>query len=435
MTPSNVHILHPTSPPLAGFLRVGHTGHHKLEALHAADRLGFSRLVFDAAYAVGQADFLRAQKAAGREIVIDLNVAETAMPGRFGSAVGKLPWGNPDRPWAPGDFSAIRNDDFAKRFAEFVANIGPSAVLAPVHAAEGDEWRSIDIRATERLRMELDRVGEKDVAIDHLAIIGAREFRDSEKRAAALDGVGGLPVQNLWVRISGFGATSTGARTRHVIEAARSLQDLGLPLVLDMAGGFAGLSALAFGAFGGISHGAGQRESFDLAHWRKPPNGKGGGTSLRAYVPDLDRYLTKEQLQVFFATRGTKARFACADSSCCAHGHDDMLENGHAHFITQRSRQLEALSKIPPSRRAENFLLLQLDPAVRSTRQASKLKFGDEGVQKLVFDAKSRLTRLRDALGALHEADGAAAPTSASPLFRGNRPESGGMSVIQGGRP
>ena len=153
MTPSNIHILHPTSPPLAGFLRVGHTGHHKLEALHAADRLGFSRLVFDAAYAVGQADFLRAQKAAGREIVIDLNMAETAMPGRFGSAVGKLPWGNPDRPWAPGDFGATRNDDFAKRCAEFVANMRPSAVLAPVHAAEGDEWRSIDIRATERLRM------------------------------------------------------------------------------------------------------------------------------------------------------------------------------------------------------------------------------------------------------------------------------------------
>ena len=40
MAPSNVHILHPTSPPLAGYLRVGHTGHHKLAALHAADRPG-----------------------------------------------------------------------------------------------------------------------------------------------------------------------------------------------------------------------------------------------------------------------------------------------------------------------------------------------------------------------------------------------------------
>jgi hypothetical protein len=435
MTHSNVHILHPTSLPLAGFLRVGHTGHHKLEALHAADRLGFNRLVFDAAHAMGQADFLRAQKAAGREIVIDLNVAETAMRGRFGSAVGKLPWGNTDRPWVPDDFSATRNDDFAKRFAEFIAKLAPSAVLAPVHVAEGDEWRSIDIRATEHLRMELDRAGAKDVAIDHLVIVGARAIRDNEKRAAALEGVGDLPVQNLWMRISGFGAKSTGAGTRHVIEAARSLQDIGLPLVADMAGGFAGLSALAFGAFGGISHGVAQRESFDLTNWQKPPNGKGGGIPTRAYLPDLDRYLTEVQLQAFFSVRGTKARFACADSSCCSHGHEDMLDNGHAHFITQRSRQLEALSRIPPSRRAESFLLHQLDPAVRSSKQASKLKFGDSGVQKLVADARSRLTRLRDALGALHEADGAVAPISASPLFRGTKPGSGGMSVIQGGRP
>ena len=104
MTPSNVHILHPTPPPLAGYLHIGHIGHHKLEALHAADRLGFSRLVFDAAYAGGQADCLP-------------------------------------------DFGATRNDDFAKRFAEFAAGIGPSAVFAPVQAAEGDIWRSIDMRA------------------------------------------------------------------------------------------------------------------------------------------------------------------------------------------------------------------------------------------------------------------------------------------------
>ena len=207
MTPSNVHILRPASPPLAGFLRVGHTGHHKLEALHAADRLGFTRLVFDAAHAVGQIDFLRTQKAAGREIVIDLNVAETAMPGRFGSAVRKLPWGNPDRPWAPGDFGVTRNDDFAKRFAEFIANIGPNAVLAPVHVAEGDEWRSIDKRSTELLRLELDRVGQKDVAIDHLVIIGAQEFRDGEKRA---------PPHAEWAasrcRISGFAFPDSAQR-------------------------------------------------------------------------------------------------------------------------------------------------------------------------------------------------------------------------------
>lgn len=83
MTPSNVHILRPASPPLAGFLRVGHTGHHKLEALHAADRLGFTRLVFDAAHAVGQIDFLRTQKAAGREIVIGGRPFQRAPPHAF----------------------------------------------------------------------------------------------------------------------------------------------------------------------------------------------------------------------------------------------------------------------------------------------------------------------------------------------------------------
>ena len=66
---------------------------------------------------------------------------------------------------------------------------------------------------------------------------------------------------------------------------------------------------------------------------------------------------------------------------------------------------------------------------------AGFLRVGHTGHHKLVVDAKSRLLRLRDALHALNEADGAAVPTSASPLFRGSRPGSGGMSVIQGGRP
>ena len=67
---------------------------------------------------------------------------------------------------------------------------------------------------------------------------------------------------------------------------------------------------------------------------------------------------------------------------------------------------------------------------------AGYLRVGPTGHHKLeALQAADRLTRLRDALGALHEGEGAAAPTAASPLFRGNQPGSGGMSVIQGGRP
>jgi hypothetical protein len=98
---ATVHVLHPNSAPIAGFLRIGHTGQRKLEALHAAGRLPYRRVVFDAAHLAEQIDLLKALKGSGCEIVLDPNFAEMATEGRFGSAVTKLPWANPDRPWDP----------------------------------------------------------------------------------------------------------------------------------------------------------------------------------------------------------------------------------------------------------------------------------------------------------------------------------------------
>lgn len=430
---SNVHLLHRPAPTLAAFLRVGHTGHHKLESLLAANRLPFRRLVFDAAYLHGQNELLTAVAGAGCEVVLDLNVAETAALGRFGSAVAKLPWGNADRPWTPADFAAGRNDDFWKRMAEFVVQSGVHTVLAPTHAFGDAEWLEVDRNSCVHLRNELDRAGAANVAIDHVVIVGTRELRDAARRHAMVDAISDLPIQNVWLRVGGFGATATGVGTRHVIEAARFLHDIGRPLVIDMAGGFAALAGLAFGAVGGISHGVAQRESFDLAAWRKPPPArKGGGTQSRTYVAELDRYLDADQAKAFFAVRGTKARFGCADARCCRNGIEDMTENAHAHFLVQRHRQVEALAAVPEARRAEHFLLHHLDPALRSVRQAAKLKFGDESVQKVVGDAKGRLARLRDALGALHEADAGCASRSRAPSFRGGLERAGPGAVMRG---
>ena len=430
MSGSNVHVLHRPAPLPAGFLRVGHTGQNKLEALLVADRLPYRRFVFDAAYLPSQGDLRQAAARAGCEIVLDLNAAETAAPGRFSSAVAKLPWGNLDRPWTPADFGAGRNDDLCRRMAEFVVHSGAHAVLAPTHISDSSHgagaWHDVDRRAIERLRQELDRAGAVNVAIDHVIIIAAEALRDAATCQAAIDAAADLPVQNVWLRIGGFGATATGVRTRHLIEAMRRLHALGRPLVVDMAGGFPALSALAFGAVGGMSHGVGQRESFDLAAWRKPPpECKGGGLQTRLYIAELDRYLDATQANAFFAARGIKSRFACTDASCCRTGGDDMLENPHAHFLTQRHRQIEALGRVPEDRRAEHFLLHSMDLALRSTRQAAKLKFADETVQKAVADAKARLGRLRDALGALHQADAGAVTRSRAPAFRGGKSLSG----------
>jgi hypothetical protein len=261
-----------------------------------------------------------------------------------------------------------------------------------------------------------DRLGGRAIAIDYPLITTNALLRDEQQRPQLTAGINDLPIENIWLRVSGFGATATGAGTRHLIESVADLHQLARPFVIDCAGGFAALAAIAFGAVGGISHGVGQKEGFKASDWKKPPGG--GGTRKRIYIPELDRHFPEDQLNAIFAARGGRSRFGCNDTSCCLHGTDDMMENPHAHFITQRNRQLEDLSVVPAARRAEHFLLQQLDPAVRSARLGAKLKIADDDTRRLVDDAGKRLVALRDALDDL-ESRGSNATRSPAVAFSG----------------
>jgi hypothetical protein len=414
---ATVHRLHPPSPPVAGFLRVGHTGQRKLEALHAAGRFPYRRVVFEAAHLPEQLGLLERLRATGCEIVLDPNFAEMATEGRFRSAVSRLPWANHERPWYPDDLRPGSNVNLASLIAEFAVQYGANVVLAPSHLLETvtDRWRSVDFFFCEMLRQELDRLGGQAIAIDYQLITNNAVLRDEQQRLRLIPGINHLPVENVWLRVSGFGATATGTGTRHFIESVADLHQLGRPFVADCAGGFAALAALAFGAVGGICHGVGQKEGFRASDWKKPPGP--GGSKRRIYVPELDRHFTEDQLNAIFAARG-RSRFGCNDPSCCRHGIDDMTENPHAHFITQRSRQLENLSMAPDARRAEHFLLQQLEPAVRSARLGARLKIADDDTRRLVDDARKRLVLLRDALEDL-DSRGGIATRSPAVVFRG----------------
>jgi hypothetical protein len=151
---ASVHVLHASPSEIGGFLRIGHTGHRKLEALLAANRLYFRRFVFDASHIAEQTELVKSLRARGCEIVLDPNSAEMAALGRFNSSVSKLPWGNPDRPWQPSDFGKGRNVDTAKAIAEFamrysVDNAGiekrlvnPRDALGDLHATHSGATRS-----------------------------------------------------------------------------------------------------------------------------------------------------------------------------------------------------------------------------------------------------------------------------------------------------
>jgi hypothetical protein len=98
---ATLHHLYPTSPPLAGFLRVGHTGQTKLEALHAAGRFPYRRVVFDAAHLPKQLSLLKLLKASGCEVVLDPNFAEMATEGRLSIRCWPACLGEPGTALAP----------------------------------------------------------------------------------------------------------------------------------------------------------------------------------------------------------------------------------------------------------------------------------------------------------------------------------------------
>ena len=425
---ATVHELRPRPAPLAGFLRVGHTGQNQLAALQAAGRFPYRRVVFDAAYLSTQTELLRLLRSSGCEIVLDPNFGEMATVGRYQGSIGKLPWANPDRPWEVTDFGPGRNANLAKLMAEYAVAHGVNVVLAPSHLIEAanDPWRTVDHRLCERLRRELDGMGGKSIAIDYQLITAARVLKDEEQRRQLISGIEGLPIQNVWVRVSGFGATATGAGTRQFIESIQQLHNIKRPLVGDHVGGLSSIAALAFGAIAGISHGIAQKESFDSYGW-KHPRGPGGGGSRRIYIPELDRHFTEEQLIAIFNTRGGRSKFACNDTRCCS-DIDEMIENSNSHFINQRSRQIENLSKVQESRRVDHFLLNHVDPAVRSARLGARLKISDDQVKEVIEKARGRLIRMRDTLDdlrATHDSES----RSMSLAFRGG---GGSISAILG---
>jgi hypothetical protein len=116
---------------------------------------------------------------------------------------------------------------------------GVNVVLAPTHLLEtaADGWRSVDLSFCEELRHELDQLGGRAIAIDYQLITTNALLRDEHQRRRLIAGVGDLPVENIWLRVSGFGASSTGVGTRHYIDAVRDLHELGRPLWQTAPGG------------------------------------------------------------------------------------------------------------------------------------------------------------------------------------------------------
>jgi len=402
----NVVYLH--GPPAIGhYLRVGASGHRQLELLHGAGRLTINRVVIEASMVARQKDLIAALSDSGAELILDTNVAELSSIGRFEGAVKAAPWANPIAVLSPDDLSPTANRDVIGQIARFAIEHRFHAVLAPTHFVQNstDPLLAIDLCAAEALRKALDRHGGQAIGIDYSLTIPNAALRDPVQRRAFVAGLDNIPYDNLWLRISGFGADATPTGLRRYIATVFDFHKLGRPVIADGVGGLAGLAAVAFGAAGGLCHGVAEKERFDASSWTKPPTGGGGGgREKRVLVEGLDRLLSVKQMDLLMAAPGARRHFSCNDPNCCPRGLDDTRKNPKGHYLQQRQQQVETLSRVPELRRAQHYLEQQLAPVRQSAQKAAALELGDEGLKRMLIANQERLERTENLLGVLRGA-------------------------------
>lgn len=146
---TNVVYLHGAPQPLGQFLRIGTSGYRWLEDTLHAGRLPFTRFVADAGSYLKQADLITALKAAGSEIILDTNVAELSVLGRFQGSAKSAPWANPNGVLTETDLKLSESGlNVISRIADFVLANGITRVMAPTHVLHDatDPLLSLDVR-------------------------------------------------------------------------------------------------------------------------------------------------------------------------------------------------------------------------------------------------------------------------------------------------
>jgi hypothetical protein len=203
------------------------------------------------------------------------------------------------------------------------------------------------------------------------------------------------PIDNLIIRLSGFGADAGPLTIKRTLIALEDLHRLGYPVVLDHVGGLVGLSALAYGVASGIAHGIGEHDRFDAREWHKPWKERDPETpfarSTYIPLPGFDKSFRKEDLQAIAATPGGRRLVACQDRSCCAHGLTSMLENPRAHIAQQKRRAIDELGQVPDARRIGHFLDHEMRSAERKAGDLARLNTGVDKLNKALAEGRKRI--------------------------------------------
>jgi hypothetical protein len=433
-----VQFPHPVAPvqPIANFIRLGETGHHKLAGLLAVGKFPAKRVVVDASRLQHQRDLVSDLRARSVEIVLDTKSAELSALEKFSGYSRNAPWASigDGKPLTPAHFDPKSGQDIFGQIARFAIEHKVDVVLAPTHFI-GDpnhkNWFEIDCESCLALRRALDREGGHGIAIDYTLIVPHTMLNDSVTRSDFMAGLARLPFDNLWIRASGFGSSVGPLAARRFITSMMGLHNLGRPVVADCLGGIVGHAALAVGGISGLAHGIGERERFDARSWHKPVAPRSSddkfGRAVRVFISGLDRSTTVPELELMALARGGRKLVACGDRSCCPHGLKDMIADPRQHAAYQNFRIIDELATVPDLNRELFFLNGRMAEVDRHARQVKDLKLSAEeaaarkidpaNLTKRLIAHSKHIEKVRMSLEHLHETRGDAVPR-ARPVTR-----------------
>lgn len=390
----------PVCSPIGHFIRIGDWAYRRLEDMHAEGRLPAQAVIVDASVALGQKTFIRSLRESGVDVILDTKVAELSVIGRCGGTAGRAPWSKGGQPLVERDFGQGTSSELFGEIARAAVSLGVSAVLSPTHLLrEGtdDPWLKTDVESVHSLRNALDREGGHGIALDYSLILPHVRLPNADEGAAGFELLRGLPVDNLFVRLAGFGIDSGPFTVRRTFDGITALHSLSLPIVLDCVGGLVGMGAVAFGMVGGIAHGIGERDRFNARDWDRQPraraSGKGGRTVLLP-VPGMDRSFRRKDFDAIIGVRGGRRLVACGDRKCCPQGLASMLADPRPHIARQRLRAMDELAAVPDSRRAKHYVDVDVRTAERKARDLSRLKTGMPSVDKALAQSRKHMDRM-----------------------------------------
>jgi hypothetical protein len=221
-----------------------------------------------------------------------------------------------------------------------------------------DPWLLIDVDNARHLRDALDRRNGARLPIIYPLAIPYASLRDRDEFSSIIAAVQRASPASLW---KGFGSRSTATAAINFLEASNELHRLGIPVVADGVGGIIGLSLLAFGAVGGISHGVTFGE--DREHWKKlRTKDDRFGLERRVYLPGVDLMLKPSQARALLeASPRSKATFGCRNPT--------LLSTRHRRYARQSCSALSLSTHLPNLRAQSHPRADQTTVFPRSARE------------------------------------------------------------------